>query len=88
MKEELEEVFEGLGINLEYLIHGVKHVADTSDRASDRLSAFRMLWDAADVVPKQKVTQISGAVFQGCDNKVLEAAKRPELKGKVNAPKK
>ena len=88
VKEELEEVFEGLGINLEYLIHGVKNVADTSDRASDRLSAFRMLWDAADVVPKQKVTQISGAVFQGFDNKVLEAAKRPELKGKVDAPKK
>tara|TARA_R100000656_G_scaffold65771_1_gene50065 strand:- start:7 stop:744 length:738 start_codon:yes stop_codon:yes gene_type:complete len=87
VKEELEEVFEGLGINLEYLIHGVKNVADTSDRASDRLSAFRMLWDAADVVPKQKVTQISGAVFQGFDSKVLESAKRPELKGKVDAPK-
>jgi len=87
VKEELEDVFDSLGINLEYLIHGVKHVADTSDRASDRLSAFRMLWDAADVVPKQKITQISGAVFQGFDSKVLESAKRPELKGKVDAPK-
>jgi len=86
VKEELEDVFDSLGINLEYLIHGVKHVADTSNRASDRLSAFRMLWDAADVVPKQKITQISGAVFQGFDSKVLEEAKRPELKGKVDAP--
>ena len=87
VKEELEDVFDSLGINLEYLIHGVKHVADTSNRVSDRLSAFRMLWDAADVVPKQKITQISGAVFQGFDSKVLESAKRPELKGKVDAPK-
>ena len=87
VKEELEDVFDSLGINLEYLIHGVKQVADTSDRASDRLSAFRMLWEAADVAPKQKVTQISGAVFQGFDSKILESAKRPELKGKVNAPK-
>ena len=87
VKEELEDVFDSLGINLEYLIHGVKNVADTSDRASDRLSAFRMLWDAADVVPKQKVTQISGAVFQGFDSKVLEEAKRPQLKGKIDVRK-
>lgn len=88
VKEELKDVFEDLGIDLNYLIHGVKHVADTSDRASDRLSAFRMLWDAADVVPKEKVTQISGAVFQGFDDKVIESAKRPQLKGEVSVRKK
>ena len=37
-----------------------------------------MLWDAADVVPKQtKVTALTGAVFQGFDNKSLEEAQRP-----------
>ena len=46
-----------------------------------------MLWDAADVVPKEKVTQISGAVFQGFEDKAIESAKRPQLKGKVDGAK-
>ena len=46
----------------------------------DRLKAFQMLWDAAEVVPKNKVTQLTGAVFQGFDTDQLESAKRPELK--------
>ena len=42
-----------------------------------------MLWDAADVIPKQKVTQLTGAVFQGFSDKMLDSAKRPELIGEV-----
>jgi len=38
-----------------------------------------MLWDAADVVPKSKITQVTGAVFQGFEDDQLLTAKRPDL---------
>jgi hypothetical protein len=78
VKEELDGVFEKLGINLEYLIGKAKDELEMSDRASDRLKALGMLWEAADVVPKQtKVTAVTGAVFQGFDQDNLESAQRP-----------
>jgi len=83
VKEELDVVLKGMGIDLKYLIKGVKLEAENADKSNDRLKALSMLWDAADVIPKQKVTQLTGAVFQGFDTKTLESAKRPELKGEV-----
>ena len=83
VKEELDVVLKDMGIDLKYLIKGVKLEAENADRSNDRLKALSMLWDAADVIPKQKVTQLTGAVFQGFDDKMLESAKRPELKGEV-----
>jgi len=80
VKEELDQVLKEAGIDLKYLIEGVKAEADGADRTVDRLKAFNMLWDAAEVVPKNKVTQLTGAVFQGFDTEQLESAKRPELK--------
>ena len=83
VKEELDEVLKGMGIDLKYLIKGVKLEAENADRSNDRLKALAMLWDAADVIPKQKVTQLTGAVFQGFSDKMLDSAKRPELTGEV-----
>ena len=83
VKEELDVVLKDMGIDLKYLIKGVKLEAENADRSNDRLKALSMLWDAADVIPKQKVTQLTGAVFQGFDQDMLESAKRPELSGKV-----
>ena len=89
VKEELDEVLKGLGIDLNYLIKGVKLEAENADRSNDRLKALSMLWDAAEVIPKQKVTQLTGAVFQGFSDSMLESAKRPELKGEIaDAPTK
>jgi len=79
VKQELDEVLDKLGVNLEYLIGGVKILAEEASRDNDRLSAYRMLWDAADVVPKMKTTQITGALFQGFSDKMLGDARRPEL---------
>jgi hypothetical protein len=83
VKEEIDGVLKGLGIDLKYLIKGVKLEAENADRSNDRLKAFSMLWDAAEVIPKNKVTQLTGAVFQGFSDNMLESAKRPELKGEV-----
>ena len=81
VKEELDSVFKDLGIDLKYLISKAKDELEISDRASDRLKALQMLWDAADVVPKgTKVTAMTGAVFQGFNQDLLNDAKRPQLK--------
>ena len=79
VKEELDGVLKELGIDLTYLINGVKQESDTADRPLDRLNAFKMLWDAAEIVPKNKVTQVTGAVFQGFEDDQLITAKRPDL---------
>ena len=80
VKEELDAVFKTLKLDLVYLIGKVKDEVENSDRASDRLKALQMLWDAADVVPKQtKVTQLTGVVFQGFDQEALDSAERPLL---------
>ena len=83
VKEELDDVFKKLGIDLEFLISKAKDELELSDRASDRLKALQMLWDAADVVPKgTKVTALTGAVFQGFNQDSLQDAQRPQLKEK------
>ncbi len=81
VKEELDGVFDKLGINLEYLIGKAKDELEMSDRGTDRLKALSMLWDAADVVPKQTTTTaITSAVFSGFDSGALESATRPVKK--------
>ena len=82
IKKELDDdVFKDLGIDLKYLISKAKDELEIGERPADRLKALQMLWDAADVVPKgTKVTQLSGAVFQGFNQDSLLNAKRPELK--------
>ena len=84
VKEELDEVLKAEGIDLKYLIKGVKLEVENASKAGDRLRAMSMLWDAAEVIPKQKVTQVTGAVFQGFDDNMIESAKRPQIKGEVN----
>lgn len=83
VKEELDEVLKAEGIDLKYLIKGVKLEVENASKAGDRLRAMSMLWDAAEVIPKQKVTQVTGAVFQGFDDNMIESAKRPQIKGEV-----
>jgi len=83
VKEELDEVLKAEGIDLKYLIKGVKLEVENASKSGDRLRAMSMLWDAAEVIPKQKVTQVTGAVFQGFDDNMIESAKRPQIKGEV-----
>tara|TARA_B110001454_G_C12670425_1_gene413494 strand:+ start:130 stop:849 length:720 start_codon:yes stop_codon:yes gene_type:complete len=83
VKEELDDVFKKLGIDLEFLITKAKDELELSDRASDRLKALQMLWDAADVVPRgTKVTALTGAVFQGFNKNSLDTAQRPLIEEK------
>ena len=80
MKEELKPVCKELGINETYVLKGIKIEAETADKSDTRLKALFKLSDIMDLEDKNqtKVTQISGAVFKGFDEKVLEEIQRPK----------
>lgn len=54
--------------------------ADTSEKPDVRLKALFKLSDILDLEDKSstKVTQVSGALFQGFSNDQLEAVERPK----------
>ena len=80
MKEELKPVMEELGVDETYVVKGIKAEAETADKADTRLKALFKLSDIMDLEDKNqtKVTQISGAVFQGFGGDKLEEVKRPK----------
>jgi hypothetical protein len=80
MKEELKPVLEELGINETSVLENINNIALTSEKDETRLKALFKLSDIMDLEDKTKtnVQQISGAVFQGFDDKMLETAERPK----------
>ena len=80
MKEELKPVLEGLGVNEEYILKGIKSEAETAEKSDTRLKALFKLSDIMDLEDKSqtKVTQISGAVFKGFGEANLEEVERPK----------
>ena len=79
MKEELKPIMENLGIDSEYILGAIKDLAEVSDRDETRLKALFKLSDILDLEDKgsSKVTQLTGAVFQGFSDNQLESANRP-----------
>ena len=82
MKEELKPVMEELQIDEKYVLEGIKSEADGADKADVRLKALFKLSDILDMEDKNqtKVQQVTGAVFQGFDQKALQDAERPKEK--------
>ena len=80
MKKELEPVMDELGIDESFILKAIKEVAELSDKDETRLKALFKLSDIMDMEDKNKtsVTQISGAVFQGFSDDILESAERPK----------
>ena len=80
MKEELKPVLEELGINEEYVLKTIKEVIHSTDKDETRLKALFKLADIMDLEDKSstKVTQVTGALFQGFSNKDIEGAVRPK----------
>ena len=76
MKQDLKDVFDKLDASTEKMVDVVWDIAQNGKNDSDRLKAAGMMWDAADLVEKRKITEIAG-VFQGFDLDKIEAAKRP-----------
>ena len=83
MKKELEPVMESLGLDENFVLKNIKRVIESTEKDDTRLKALFKLSDIMDMEDKTKtnVTQISGAVFQGFSDNMLDEAERPkELK--------
>ena len=80
MKEELKPVMEELGVDETYIISGIKSEAETAEKSDTRLKALFKLSDIMDLEAKSqtKVTQLTGALFQGFEQKDLKEAERPK----------
>ena len=80
MKEELKPVLAKLGINDTMVLEGIKDVALTGDKDSDKLKALFELADILEIKETRKeITAIGGAVFKGFlpeDTEVLDDRKQ------------
>ena len=86
MKEELKPFLEKLGIDEEYVLKGIKNTVEFADKEDLKLRALFKLADIMDMEDKNsaKITQGSGAVFQGFTDNMIEGAERPkEITGKA-----
>ena len=84
MKEELRPILKELNIDDKYVLKNIKEVVEGDEKAETRLKALFKLSDILDLEDKTqtKVTQLTGAVFQGFGENVLEEVQRPkELDG-------
>jgi len=80
MKKELEPIVEELGISPKYILDRIKSEAEDSEKADTRLKALFKLSDILDLEDKSstKVTQVTGALFQGFSEDQIEAVERPK----------
>ena len=80
MKEELKPVLAKLGINDTMVLEGIKDVAISGEKDSDKLKALFELADILEIKEtKKEITAIGGAVFKGFlpeDTEVLEDRKQ------------
>jgi len=74
MKEELKPTLDELGIDDRMVLSGIKDEAVNAEKSDTRLKALFKLSDILDLEDKTttKVQQISGAVFQGFTDEMLE----------------
>ena len=79
MKKELKPLLTKLGIDEEYVLNGIKDTADMAEKEDVRLRALFKLSDILDLEDKSvaKVTQLTGAVFQGFSDDEIKGVERP-----------
>jgi len=80
MKEELKPILKELDIDDKYVLKNIKEVVEGDEKAETKLKALFKLSDILDLEDKTqtKVTQLTGAVFQGFGENVLEEVQRPK----------
>jgi len=81
MKEELKPVCEELGIDSKSVLEDIQYASKNSEKEDVRLRALFKLADILDLEDKNqtRVTQVSGALFQGFTPEQLESAERPQI---------
>ena len=80
VKEELKPVLDELEIDPKMVLENIKIVAQTAEKDDTKLKALFKLSDIMDMEDKNsaKITQVSGAVFQGFTDNMIEGAERPK----------
>ena len=81
MKEELKPVCAELGIDPKTVLKDIQTASKESEKEDVRLRALFKLADILDLEDKNqtKITQVSGALFQGFTPEQLESVERPDL---------
>ena len=82
MREDLKPVLKELGIDMELVLAGIRDIATTAEKDSDRLKALIELETYLEIKETTKVQEVTGALFQGFQPAQLEAAHPKELKEK------
>ena len=81
LKEELKPLLKKLNIDEEFVLSGIKQIAELGDKDSDKLKALLELSDVLEMKEsKREITALGGAVFKGFlpeDTEVVST--RPEL---------
>ena len=81
MKEELKPVLVALGIEPELVLGGIRDIAtDPEAKHSDKLKALFELGEILELKETNKITEVSGALFQGFQPEQLQNTQRPQLK--------
>ena len=81
MKEELKPVLQSLGISPELVLQGIRDIATDEDaKHSDKLKALFELGEILELKETNKVTEVTGALFQGFQPEQIQATQRPQLK--------
>tara|TARA_X000001388_G_scaffold73402_1_gene65074 strand:- start:868 stop:1599 length:732 start_codon:yes stop_codon:yes gene_type:complete len=80
MKEELKPILEEIGVDEKSILENINNIAMSSEKDETRLKALFKLSDIMDLEDKNKttVTQVTGALFQGFQEKELLKAERPK----------
>ena len=80
MREDLKPTLDELGIDDRMVLSGIKDEATTAEKADTRLKALFKLSDILDLEEKSttKVQQVTGAVFQGFTDEMLEPVETKE----------
>ena len=79
MKEELKPVLVALGIEPELVLGGIKDIAtDPEAKHSDKLKALFELGEILELKETNKITEVSGALFQGFQPDQIQATERPK----------
>jgi len=82
VKEELKPVLAKLGIDDESVLKDIRDTSKNAEKEDVRLRALFKLSDILDLEDKTqtKLTQVTGALFQGFTPDALESVERPKLK--------
>lgn len=81
MKEELKPVLKSLGISPEMILEGIRDIAlDSEAKHSDKLKALFELGEILELKETNKVTEVTGALFQGFQPEQIAEVGRPQLK--------